>query len=116
MRRGIDQRVLIYVPDYFDLEELRNLLREESLSFCHVHEYLPDNEAERYRNLFDQGRIRIMLISERYYFFRRYVCHLPRCSRQFFSGFALFNTLYPVFKVHLLFLEVIRQVIGGNTC
>ncbi|BHF62200.1 hypothetical protein SprV_0100518100 [Sparganum proliferum] len=71
LRRGIDHRVLIYVPDYFDLEELRNLLREESLSFCHVHEYLPDNEAERYRNLFDQGRIRIMLISERYYFFRR---------------------------------------------
>uniref|UniRef100_A0A0V0J7V9 U3 small nucleolar RNA-associated protein 25 homolog n=1 Tax=Schistocephalus solidus TaxID=70667 RepID=A0A0V0J7V9_SCHSO len=71
LRRGIDHRVLIYVPDYFDLEELRNLLREESLSFCHIHEYLPDNEAERYRNLFDQGRIRIMLISERYYFFRR---------------------------------------------
>ncbi|VDD84378.1 unnamed protein product [Mesocestoides corti] len=69
LRKGLDERVLIYVPDYYDIEELRNLLREEALSFCYVHEQ--DNEAERYRNLFDQGRIRIMLISERYYFFRR---------------------------------------------
>ena len=101
------------MPDYYDLEELRDLLREEALSFCYIHEYvlgitsiinflnknfclvdlssciclylnvtatsfsahfryLGDNEAERYRNLFDQGRIRIMLISERYYFYRRY--------------------------------------------
>ncbi|CDS40778.1 digestive organ expansion factor [Echinococcus multilocularis] len=71
LRKGVDERVLIYVPDYYDLEELRKLLREEALSFCCVHEYLEDNEAERYRNLFDQGRIRIMLLSERYYFYRR---------------------------------------------
>lgn len=38
LRKGLDDRVLIYVPDYYDLEELRNLLRQESLSFCHVHE------------------------------------------------------------------------------
>ncbi|KAL5111407.1 hypothetical protein TcWFU_001571 [Taenia crassiceps] len=71
LRRGLDERVLIYVPDYYDMEELRKLLREQALSFCCVHEYIEDNEAERYRNLFDQGRIRIMLLSERYYFYRR---------------------------------------------
>eukprot|EP00108_Taenia_solium_P010938 TsM_000954800 transcript=TsM_000954800 gene=TsM_000954800 len=71
LRKGFDERVLIYVPDYYDLEELRKLLREEALSFCCIHEYIEDNEAERYRNLFDQGRIRIMLLSERYYFYRR---------------------------------------------
>ncbi len=28
----------VYVPDYYDLEELRHLMREEALSFCHIHE------------------------------------------------------------------------------
>nr|CDS33927.1 digestive organ expansion factor [Hymenolepis microstoma] len=71
LRKGLDERVLIYVPDYYDFEELRKLLREEALSFCYVHEYIEDSEAERNRHLFDQGRIRIMLLSERYYFYRR---------------------------------------------
>lgn len=38
LRKGFDERVLIYVPDYYDLEELRKLLRDETLSFCCVHE------------------------------------------------------------------------------
>ncbi|CAL8069499.1 unnamed protein product [Calicophoron daubneyi] len=71
LRRGLDQRVLIYVPDFYDLEELRALLRLESLDFCCVHEYTEDTEAERYRTLFADGRIRILILSERYYFFRR---------------------------------------------
>ncbi|KAF6775942.1 hypothetical protein AHF37_04329 [Paragonimus kellicotti] len=33
--------------------------------------YSEDSEAERFRTLFALGRIRIMLLSERYYFFRR---------------------------------------------
>ncbi|KAA0198881.1 Digestive organ expansion factor [Fasciolopsis buskii] len=71
LRRGLDSRVLIYVPDFYDLEELRLLLTTESLDFCCVHEYTEDKEAERFRTLFSQGRIRILLLSERYYFFRR---------------------------------------------
>ncbi|VDP92614.1 unnamed protein product [Echinostoma caproni] len=38
LRRGLDPRVLIYVPDFYDLEELRLLLRAESLDFCCIHE------------------------------------------------------------------------------
>ncbi|KAA3672016.1 U3 small nucleolar RNA-associated protein 25 [Paragonimus westermani] len=71
LRRGTDPRVLIYVPDFYDLEELRVLLTAESLDFCCVNEYSEDSEAERFRTLFALGRIRIMLLSERYYFFRR---------------------------------------------
>ncbi|CAH8858155.1 unnamed protein product [Trichobilharzia szidati] len=33
--------------------------------------YTEDSEAERFRTLFSHGRIRIMLITERYFFFRR---------------------------------------------
>lgn len=71
LRRGTDQRVLIYVPDFYDLEELRFVLSSESLDFCCVHEYLADAEAERFRTLFSLGRIRIIVVSERYYFFKR---------------------------------------------
>ena len=45
------------------------------LNLTFNYRYLADNEAERCRNLFDQGRIRIMLLSERYYFYRRYHCY-----------------------------------------
>ncbi|VDP40663.1 unnamed protein product [Schistosoma mattheei] len=71
LRRGSDPRVLIYVPDFYDLEELRQLLIAESLDFCCINEYTEDSEAERFRTLFGDGRIRILLITERYYFFRR---------------------------------------------
>ncbi|TGZ68536.1 hypothetical protein CRM22_004212 [Opisthorchis felineus] len=71
LRRGVDPRVLIYVPAFYDLEELRLILTAESLDFCCIHEYTEDSEAERFRTLFADGRIRILLMSERYYFFRR---------------------------------------------
>ncbi|CAH8512429.1 unnamed protein product [Schistosoma turkestanicum] len=71
LRRGSDPRVLIYVPDFYDLEELRQVLLDESLDFCCINEYTDDSEAERFRTLFGDGRIRILLITERYYFFRR---------------------------------------------
>nr|AAW26419.1 SJCHGC03513 protein [Schistosoma japonicum] len=71
LRRGTDPRVLIYVPDFYDLEELRQVLLSESLDFCCINEYTEDSEAERFRTLFGDGRIRILLITERYYFFRR---------------------------------------------
>ncbi|VDO55991.1 unnamed protein product, partial [Schistosoma margrebowiei] len=71
LRRGSDPRVLIYVPDFYDLEELRQILLAESLDFCCINEYTEDSEAERFRTLFGDGRIRILLITERYYFFRR---------------------------------------------
>ncbi|CAH8570314.1 unnamed protein product [Heterobilharzia americana] len=71
LRRGSDPRVLIYVTDFYDLEELRQTLRSESLDFCCINEYTEDSEAERFRTLFADGRIRILLMTERYYFFRR---------------------------------------------
>ncbi|CAH8569156.1 unnamed protein product [Schistosoma bovis] len=71
LRRGSDPRVLIYVTDFYDLEELRQILLAESLDFCCINEYTEDSEAERFRTLFGDGRIRILLITERYYFFRR---------------------------------------------
>ncbi|CAH8858023.1 unnamed protein product [Trichobilharzia szidati] len=71
LRQGSDPRVLIYVTDFYDLEELRQILRAESLDFCCINEYTEDSEAERFRTLFSHGRIRIMLITERYFFFRR---------------------------------------------
>ncbi|VEL27890.1 unnamed protein product [Protopolystoma xenopodis] len=38
LRRGLDQRVLIYVPEFYDLEELRLLFKTESLDFCYINE------------------------------------------------------------------------------
>lgn len=36
-----------------------------------IFRYTNDSEAERFRTLFADGRMRILILSERYYFFRR---------------------------------------------
>uniref|UniRef100_A0A094ZQN5 Digestive organ expansion factor n=1 Tax=Schistosoma haematobium TaxID=6185 RepID=A0A094ZQN5_SCHHA len=71
LRRGSDPRVLMYVSDFYGLEELRQILLAESLDFCCIIKYTEDSEAEKFRTLFGDARIRSLLIIERYYFFRK---------------------------------------------
>ncbi|KAL3320069.1 hypothetical protein Ciccas_001258 [Cichlidogyrus casuarinus] len=69
--RGNDKRVLIYVPDFYDAEILKMMLQKEGLEFCYINEYSSDIEGDRFRSLFGDGKIRILMITERYYFYKR---------------------------------------------
>ena len=63
---------LVFVPSYFDFVRLRNWMREKRYSFCNCCEYTRTAEISRSRSNFFHGRVKFMLLTERFHFFRRY--------------------------------------------
>ncbi|KAH7719889.1 Protein Y41C4A.9 [Aphelenchoides avenae] len=62
----------VFVSSYFDYVRLRNYLKKESESFVQLHEYAKDAKIAKGRGLFYNGHKKMMLITERFHFFRRY--------------------------------------------
>ena len=63
---------LLIVPSYFDYLRLRNYLRDEAgIQFAACCEYDRGSQVSRARALFFQGRASVLLITERFHFFKR---------------------------------------------
>lgn len=63
---------MIFVPSYFDFVRLRNWLKERDYHFAALSEYSSGSDIARNRTFFMDGRLDILLVTERFYFFRRY--------------------------------------------
>eukprot|EP00762_Andalucia_godoyi_P003503 ANDGO_04274.mRNA.1 U3 small nucleolar RNA-associated protein 25 len=64
--------VLIFVPSYLDFVRVRNFMKKRVLlQSVFVSEYTHPSEAERARQLFREGHVRCMVVTERWYFFIR---------------------------------------------
>lgn len=63
---------LIFIPSYFDYVRLRNALDAKELEFVTCSEYSEDSDVARARGQFFSGASPIMLLTERFHFFRRY--------------------------------------------
>lgn len=68
--RGSGQ--LIYIPSYFDFVRVRNFLRSEAADFAGLCEYTERGDMARARTLFAEGRIRVLLYTERAQFYNRH--------------------------------------------
>lgn len=68
-RRGGD---LLFVPSYFDFVRVRNFLKAENASFAPNGEYADPQEVGQYRSQFYDGRVKVMLYSERAHYYRRH--------------------------------------------
>lgn len=65
--------LLIYIPSYTDFLRINNYLKERtSLSFSDINEYSTKSQLGRSRALFQQGRSKILLYTERLHYYRRY--------------------------------------------
>lgn len=65
--------MLIYIPSYTDFIRIKNYLHQKtSLLFCDVNEYSKQQDLTRSRALFQQGRVKIMLYTERIHHYKRY--------------------------------------------
>ena len=93
--------ILIYIPSYFDFVRVRNLFRKwteqavypaSKLSFAACSEYSKPQDISRYRLLFFEGRVRFLLVTERFHFYRRY--HLRGSQYIFFYGVPQFPQFY----------------------
>jgi U3 small nucleolar RNA-associated protein 25 len=68
---GILAHTMIYVPSYFDYVRLRNLFDGKDLEFVTCSEYSEDSDVRRSRSRFFTGQSPVLLLTERFHFFRR---------------------------------------------
>lgn len=64
--------VMIFIPSYFDFVRVRNYLKSQNASFCLLGDYTKNADISRAREWFFAGSRKIMLYTERAYFYRRY--------------------------------------------
>uniref|UniRef100_A0A0R3RZ81 U3 small nucleolar RNA-associated protein 25 homolog n=1 Tax=Elaeophora elaphi TaxID=1147741 RepID=A0A0R3RZ81_9BILA len=63
---------VIFIPSYFDFVRIRNYLKNENESFVQLHEYAKEGKVAKARALFYKKEKKLMLITERFHFYRRY--------------------------------------------
>ncbi|GMH45274.1 hypothetical protein BSKO_13231 [Bryopsis sp. KO-2023] len=71
LRSSMGKGVLIFIPHYFDYVRLRTLLQTEEVDFCWVTEYSEEKHSRKCRAEFVRGEIRVMLFTERAFFYTR---------------------------------------------
>ncbi|RKP19244.1 DNA repair exonuclease, partial [Rozella allomycis CSF55] len=64
--------VCLFVPSYFDFVRIRNHLTSELYSFNSLSEYTSDKDISRTRTSFFKGEVPLLLVTERFVFFKRY--------------------------------------------
>ncbi|EJS43318.1 YIL091C [Saccharomyces arboricola H-6] len=70
---GYEDGILIYIPDYTDFIRIRNYMREKTtILFGEINEYSSQRQLNANRSLFQQGRVKVMLYTERLHHYRRY--------------------------------------------
>lgn len=61
----------VVIPSYFDFVRVRNHLKRSEESFVACHEYAPKTKILRARDLFYHKSKKVLLVTERYYYFNR---------------------------------------------
>lgn len=69
---GTEGQTILFVPSYLDYVRVRNLLRQEDVPFGELCEYTPPKQASRNRTMLHQGRLGLLLLTERAHFFHRH--------------------------------------------
>ncbi|KRZ14036.1 Digestive organ expansion factor -like protein, partial [Trichinella pseudospiralis] len=87
------KRTLIYVPSFFDFVRLRNYLKKEQWSFVQTNEYTSEKKVSRARCLFYHGDKPILVLTERFHFFHRYVIRGIR--HLLFYQLPTYSNFYP---------------------
>lgn len=99
LRASAQSHIVLFIPSYFDYVRVRNYFRrlqeEEEVTFCQCCEYTTVPNVARARSYFFMGRVQFMLLTERFYFYRRcairgvrnLVFYAPPQHAQFFVEF-----------------------------
>ena len=81
MHQRQSDRTLLFIPSYFDFVRVRHLLHrrheerhgaQAERDFATCSEYTSTDDVTRHRLRFFEGRIRLLVITERFHFYRRY--------------------------------------------
>lgn len=66
------RHTVLFVPSYFDYVRLRNLLDAREVEFVTACEYTEDADVARARTEFFAGDMPLLMLTERFHYFRRY--------------------------------------------
>ncbi|EOA37780.1 hypothetical protein CARUB_v10012647mg [Capsella rubella] len=72
IKDSVQGGVMIFIHSFFEFVRLRNFLKSQNASFCLLGEYAKNADISRARERFFVGSRKIMLYTERAYFYRRY--------------------------------------------
>ncbi|KAL1224086.1 Protein NUCLEOLAR FACTOR 1 [Cardamine amara subsp. amara] len=72
IKDSVQGGVMIFINSYFEFVRVRNFLKKQNASFCLLGEYAKNADISRAREQFFVGSRKIMLYTERAYFYRRY--------------------------------------------
>ncbi|VBB28266.1 unnamed protein product [Acanthocheilonema viteae] len=124
----------IFIPSYFDFVRIRNYLKNENESFVQLHEYAKEGKVAKARALFYKKEKKLMLITERFHFYRRYnikgikslVFYQPPAQPKFYHeminqvdcSYALVRVLYTKFDflrmAHIFGDNCMRKVMSST--
>ncbi|KJE95372.1 digestive organ expansion factor [Capsaspora owczarzaki ATCC 30864] len=62
----------LMIPSYFDFVRVRNFLKKEEIDFSQISEYSSGSKVARARTEFFHGHSKLLVFTERFYFFHRY--------------------------------------------
>lgn len=90
--------ICIYVPSYYDFCQIRAHLKKANddgllPDFVHLSEYTSNSDISRARAKFFNGLAKILLVSERFYYFRRY--QIRGIRQLIFYGLPEFPEFFP---------------------
>ena len=90
--------ICIYVPSYYDFCQVRAHLKKANddgllPDFVHLSEYTSNSDISRARAKFFNGLAKILLVSERFYYFRRY--QIRGIRQLIFYGLPEFPEFFP---------------------
>ena len=90
--------ICIYVPSYYDFCQVKAHLKKANddgllPDFVHLSEYTSNSDISRARAKFFNGLAKILLVSERFYFFRRY--QIRGIRHLIFYGLPEFPEFFP---------------------
>ncbi|SCU89753.1 LAFA_0E20604g1_1 [Lachancea sp. 'fantastica'] len=114
---GYEDGILLYIPDYTDFIRVRNYLREKtSILFGDINEYSEPRQVNANRSLFQQGRTKVLLYTERLHHFRRYdikgvktvIFYKPPSNPEFFEEVVRFLGKSAFLGVADLNISVVR--------
>lgn len=68
-----DNGIMIFIPSYYDYLKVKAFMKANTkYDFAGIDEYTPQSKSDRIRNQFNDGKIKIVLYTERLHYFRRY--------------------------------------------
>lgn len=90
--------ICIYIPSYYDFCQVRAHLKKANddgllPDFVHLSEYTSNSDISRARAKFFNGLAKIMIVSERFYYFRRY--QIRGIRHLIFYGLPEFPEFFP---------------------